>query len=347
MDRRRRPVQTARLRWEDEEQKGSDGLSLYRALARHLSGDPLKYLDTMNAVLDLYLRIWANPLHPLHEAVRRYTIAYGSVDLFFNALSCPDAALSVDYPHVLGFIADALNIRLHVYYGNGADRSPRTTAYGAAYGRSQTPIRHVHIDRAVLHGPAGTTYQRCHFNSLVVQESGRNLITFLETSMKEMDDERRDGKRPSKYNGLQMKQICWWWKTEKNEEEFHERTDGAYHQVWCSIESSYFLSNNLQIQSPKFLLRWYNGWEKVCYFCVNNMANKLLTLALGCTSGPETRKCPRLSLCVHGLCFNTRPNSARTTTAYRSAGESTWPRTSAHSQFGPGSTSPVTEVCRN
>jgi hypothetical protein len=47
-----------------------------------------------------------------------------------------------------------------------------------------------------------------------------------------MDLERRYDAVPRLYNGLEMKQICWWWQTAANTDDFDNRQDGAYDEVW-------------------------------------------------------------------------------------------------------------------
>ncbi|KAK4967495.1 hypothetical protein LTR66_011964, partial [Elasticomyces elasticus] len=45
----------------------TDGLTLYRVLARHVYGDPRHYDFVLDATIDHFLRVWVNSEHPLHQ----------------------------------------------------------------------------------------------------------------------------------------------------------------------------------------------------------------------------------------------------------------------------------------
>jgi len=212
-----------------------DGLSLYRALSRQHTGDPNNYLDTMNAVLDHYLRVWVNQIHPSHEAVRVYEDnVFEQVDTFFNALACPDAVLLKEWPDVMEYIADVLNIQLHVWR-RGPDEPEGESSYRhvSSYGKASLPVYHVQQSQhRGVQGSDGLSLTMTHFDSLVQDESGKQLITFLRAKKRDMDLERRYDAVPRLYNGLEMKQICWWWQTAANTDDFDNRQDGAYDEVW-------------------------------------------------------------------------------------------------------------------
>ena len=210
-----------------------DGLSLYRALARQHTGDPSNYLDVMNGVLDLYIRIWVNPAHPAHEQIRELdNLDCGRLKTFFNALACPDAVESERFDDVLGFIADALNIRICTWTssGTGSDAALDFQCV-SSIGRSRVPICHVLSVAAYHPVPQNNPNRVLHFDSLLEDESGTSLMDFLEAQKDAMDKESRGQVRCGMFNGLQLKKICWWWRTNQNQESFDQRPDGAYDSV--------------------------------------------------------------------------------------------------------------------
>ncbi|KAI9881249.1 MAG: hypothetical protein M1830_005535 [Pleopsidium flavum] len=225
--------------------ESSDGLSLYRALSRQHTGDPMQYIDTMNAVLDQYLRIWVNPIHPNHDAVREYNNRdFDQVGTFFNALACPDAVLPKDWPDVMEFIADVLNIQLCVW-SHQADTSTGEPSYQrlGSYGKAIVPAYHVQSTQVESSGFLEHTITQ--FDCLIQDETGKTLLTFLRSEKGAMNTERLFGSARRRYNGLEMKLICWWWKTADNSAVFQNRQDGAYKEK---------TRDNLT-------LRWYNEYE--------------------------------------------------------------------------------------
>lgn len=207
-----------------------DGLSLYRALARQHAGDPSKYVSVMNGVLDLYLRMWAHPNHPDSKRIRDLDgLEYGRLKTFFNALACPDAIEPDRYGEVVGFIADALNIRIGTWTrGPGAGASPISVS---EHGRPRFPIYHVLRSQRAHPGPESSAEQIFRFDSLLEDESGTALMDFLESQKNAMDREKRGETQTTVYNGLQLKKLCWWWQTTENRDAFDQRLDGAYESV--------------------------------------------------------------------------------------------------------------------
>ena len=214
-----------------EEDPDLDGLSLYRALARQHTGDPSNYSNVMNGVLDLYLRIWTNPIHPDRDWVRNLdNLDCGPLKTFFNALACPDAIKLDRYDQVVGFIADALSICIGTWtYDPETDGS---LAPVSILGKSKFPIYHVfRTEVPYSDGSGDTTGQVFHFDSLLNDESGTPLMQFLEARKIAMDTESRAETPTRQYDGLQLKKLCWWWRTDENRDVFDRRTDGAYDKV--------------------------------------------------------------------------------------------------------------------
>lgn len=210
-----------------EDDEDSDGLSLYRALARQHTGDPSNYLSVLNGVLDLYLRIWANPIHPDRDDIRYLeNLNCGPLNTFFNALACPDAIELRLYDQVVGFIADALNIRICTWTTAGG---PRISV--SNLGKSLVPTYHVLRTQEEYQGAEDTEERMFHFDSLLEDESGTPLMDFLKDQKQAMDRERRSGTQTTRYKGLQLKKICWWWRTNETRDAFDQRLDGAYEKV--------------------------------------------------------------------------------------------------------------------
>lgn len=209
-----------------------DGMSFYRALSRQYTKDPSDYGSIMNGVLDYYLRAMTNPQHPDHEVAHWHedrTIA--QVHTFFNALACPDAVLPNDWQYVMSFIADSLNIGLHFWERthNPAEGKSSYTRIGSC-GRAHAPAYQILRSSSKLHHSTGSIHIS-HFSSLIQDESGKDLILFLQREKDAMQRESVDNPETRRYNGLEIKRICWWWRTEANQALYNGRDDGAFDEV--------------------------------------------------------------------------------------------------------------------
>ena len=97
----------------------TDRLSFYRAIARHVIGDPTKHQYIHDAILSHYLQIFVDNQDPLHDDYMSYSNLKGqTIKSLFGALSCPDLVLcncQTDTPmskDVLVMITNALNARI-------------------------------------------------------------------------------------------------------------------------------------------------------------------------------------------------------------------------------------------
>ncbi|KAI9715134.1 MAG: hypothetical protein M1812_006113 [Candelaria pacifica] len=187
-----------------------DGLSLYRALSRQMNGDPSKFNDTMNAVLDHFLRVWSDPSHTLHkqyDALGRQFVA-GDIDTFFGALSCPDVAFGQWHPEtgarkvLMDFIANALNVRIVIWkLRDGSHQKPDVIEKSLyedkkLYGDATFPV--YHMLATPVRSFQGKLPATTHFDSLLPDESGKALIQYM---MKEKVDNTM----------VDIKEMHWWW----------------------------------------------------------------------------------------------------------------------------------------
>lgn len=217
-----------------------DGLNLYRALARQHTGDPSNHLNVVNAVLDYYLRIWANPIHPDRQQIYELDhLDCGRLKTFFNALNCPDDIDPNLYDRVVEFIADALNVHITTWeVGEGGLRAV------SDLGKSFVPTYHVlrsvrTISYAEEVEDAQDSEYGFYFHSLLHNESGTPLLNYLEAQEQAMDREGRGETQTIRYSGLQLKKVCWWWRTNENGDAFQQRDDGAYDTVRRPVTFEY------------------------------------------------------------------------------------------------------------
>lgn len=205
-----------------------DGRSLYRALARQHTGNPSNFLNVMNGVLDLYLRIWANPIHQDKDQIRILdNLNCGRLKTFFNALACPDNIELELYDQVVGFIADALNVRISTF--TWSDEGGLRCV--SDLGKSFVPSYDIWRRQETCRYEDGFEERLFVFHSLLADESGTPLMIYLEKQKIAMDGESRGRTQTTRYNGLQLKKLCWWWRTDENQDAFDKRPDDAYGSV--------------------------------------------------------------------------------------------------------------------
>lgn len=181
----------------------TDGYTLYRALARQVIGFPFRFQDIRNAVLQFYLRVYANERHPLLDELRRHeAAARANRDRryeLFALLDCPDLGPN---EHVLWIVAYALKLRIDVFESISRDGEPRGLIHSV--GPQDRPIstlvrrenRRATFDRDEI---IGTPFR---FEALLPDESGKALIQYLDSQRTEA---RTD---PS---ALQIRQMSWAW----------------------------------------------------------------------------------------------------------------------------------------
>lgn len=166
----------------------TDGLSFYRALARHTLGDPSLYKASLHDVQIHYLRVLADERNPYHAKYLEFdTRDLLLVNTFFGGLSCPDLCLGPRSPArsaacLLEVITNALNIRLTLW------------THDMKLWLTDGPVDVPEYNIKFLADQAGRyTYCCC---SLTPAEDGRDLINFLE--------EQRG------ISTLQIRRIAWW-----------------------------------------------------------------------------------------------------------------------------------------
>jgi len=186
----------------------ADGITLYRALARHHIGDPCKEEVILNVVLEHFIRVLLDEKHVLHQCYLDLNKSKCKIRAqeytFFGLLACPDFGLCPclrnrsstsdgrnnkkihqpfeDSSPVLAVIANALNVRIALW------DSKRLPVGG--YGPVTVPTYHVkfRVDTQ------GKCLHRC--SALVKVDDGAALIYYLI---------QQRGKK----NGLQIKRLSW------------------------------------------------------------------------------------------------------------------------------------------
>lgn len=174
----------------------TDGYSLYRAIARQVIGFPARFLDIRNAVLQFYLRVYANKLHPLHGQCMQqetYMRKMGCKYQLFALLDSPDLDPN---EHVLWVIAYALKVRTDIYESISDNGEPTKLIH--SIGPQDRPVcTFVREDRALRR------YGTCSkFASLLPDESGKALIEYI---LSQKEEAAKD------LGSLQIKQISWSW----------------------------------------------------------------------------------------------------------------------------------------
>ena len=203
-----------------------DGLSLYRALARAMAGDPTKHDEVKQAVLIHFIRGYTG-IEPLHSEKFRY---YSGITLhirgqevsFFQALCIPDEAIcSCQHLHhrtaIISAIALGLDVQIAIWdsqynHGSGgAIRSERIL-------ESRLPA--VEVNVAIV-GEEKKELECMHYIISLVQDStGSALIQFL-----------LDRKRASAL----IKELYWYPAVQNKTIDWHDRRSTKY-QFECFNE---------------------------------------------------------------------------------------------------------------
>lgn len=186
----------------------ADGITLYRALARHHIGDPCKENVILNAVLEHFIRVLLDENHALYQRYLQLNATKCKIRAleytFFALLACPDFGLCPcqrtrslrsdgrddekvhqpfeDSSPILAVIANALNVRIALWDSKGL-------AIGE-YGPVTVPMYHVRFRTDTQ----GKCLHRC--SALVKVDDGAALIDYL--------IQQRGEK-----NGLQIKRLSW------------------------------------------------------------------------------------------------------------------------------------------
>lgn len=175
----------------------TDGLSFYRAVARHVLGDPSLYRSIFDAVLTHYLRVIADDKNPYHDQYKQFDrLDVAPFNTFVGGLSCPDVCVgphsSVDTASsILEVITNALEIKLVIY------------RHDMTLWLENGPVRYPEYHVKFLSSEQDK--MDCHCSSLTPANDGKALIDYLE---RQQDDT------------LPVKKIIWW--REPGE-------DGKYH----------------------------------------------------------------------------------------------------------------------
>lgn len=181
----------------------TDGYTLYRAISRQVIGYPSRFLDVRKAVLQFYLRVYANKQHPLHdECTRQESIlrqCKGEYQLF-ALLDSPDLD---PRDEALWVIAYALRVRIDVYKTITPTGEPQDLIQSV--GPQNRPVCAV-VRKEVLRPAADkageTAGMPYTFESLIPDEAGKALIEYLQA---EKEAAAGDATK------LQVKQISWAW----------------------------------------------------------------------------------------------------------------------------------------
>ena len=175
--------------------KYGDGFSFYRALARHIIGDPTYYESVLHGVQTHYWRVLADKTNPYHNIYNPFEeIKFGTETKFFNALSSPDFWLCPrgwqnGSQSIMLVVTNALNIKLVLW-----------KEHGKTYfddGPVVFPEYHVKF-------PHDTSDQRTRScSALTAVNDGRALITFLERERLRLKDELDE-------RALKIRRMAWW-----------------------------------------------------------------------------------------------------------------------------------------
>lgn len=176
-----------------QSQARGGGLSLYRALARHIIGDPTYYKSILHAILTHYWRVLVDKSNPYHLEYKRFEeIEFGSSTKFFNALSCPDSWLSFGWQNgsssILRVVTNALDIKLVLWKEGGIfweDGPVKLPEYQVEFG-------HNNGDKRTL----------C-WRALTPANDGKILIKFLEGERSRLENEPNE-------NALRIRRLVWW-----------------------------------------------------------------------------------------------------------------------------------------
>ena len=186
----------------------ADGITLYRALARHHIGDPCKEEVILNAVLEHFIRVLLDDKHVLHQCYLELNKTKCRIRTqeytFFGLLACPDFGLCPcqknkslssdgrnnekvhqpfeDSSPILVVIANALNACIALW---DSKRLPL-----GQYGPVTVPMYHV-MFRADTRGKC---LHRC--SALSNADDGAALIDYIVQQRGEK-------------NGLQIKRLSW------------------------------------------------------------------------------------------------------------------------------------------
>lgn len=165
----------------------TDGFSFYRAVARHILGDPSLHQSIYDAVLTHYLRVIADDRNPYHDRYIHFDgLSIDVVKTFVGGLSCPDLCLGPQSPlytaeSILEVITNALDVKLVLH---NPDMKFRLESGPVSY-----PEYHVKFSSL---GQDGNQY-RC--SALTLSNNGRALINYLE--------QQQNGALP-------IRKILWW-----------------------------------------------------------------------------------------------------------------------------------------
>lgn len=175
----------------------TDGYTLYRAIARQVIGQPARFLDIRDAVLQFYLRVYANKRHPLHDECLRQAAACKTQ--LFALLDSPDLDPN---EQVLWVIAYAIKIRIDVFESVSTDGEPQGLLH--SIGPQERPVCAVvrRINSRRTFDKTGLIGMPFRFESLLPDQSGRALLEYLvqqrASAVREPDN-------------LQVKQMSWAW----------------------------------------------------------------------------------------------------------------------------------------
>jgi len=224
----------------------TDGITLYRALARQHIGDPCKEKAILNAVLEHFIRVLLNEKHGLHQCYLNFNKARCKIRAqeytFFGLLACPDFGLcpcvknrsltddgnnneNVQQPHedpgpILFVIANALNVRIALW---------DSKCLLGECGPVTVPTYHVKFrvdgQRKCLH--------RC--SALVEVDDGAALVDYL-------------FQQRGKKNALQIKRMSWWpiKQALQDSEQFYFKEEEMFNEFECFNE-------NLTVSLPHVL----------------------------------------------------------------------------------------------
>ncbi|KAF2142035.1 uncharacterized protein K452DRAFT_358506 [Aplosporella prunicola CBS 121167] len=205
------------LEYVEKEEDALEELSLYRALARQLTGIPGNHEIIRNEVLHHFLRVWYNPKHPLHGDYRGIARRFDNQDApegfsIFQQLCFPDRANNTGcLDPVVQIITKALRICVEIYRFE-ADREISSNQNAT---RDFNPGIHYHRNFF-----GGSNFPICRLGtephlgssltSIVEKEDGANLIRYMLDIKQQIRDKSQNGNGQT-YQHIEIKEARWWW----------------------------------------------------------------------------------------------------------------------------------------
>lgn len=198
LHRKSKPSSRRALPYHDEFNQDpicGDERTFYRALARHIIGDPAYHESILHAVLTHYWRVLVDKSNPYHLEYKNFEkIEFGPTTKFFDALSRPTHWLCFvgwqsGSQSILRVITNALNVKIVLWNADQTDSREDGPVIFPEYSVEFVPVK------------GNKLTEKCI--ALTPANDGRRLIQFLEDKRSRLEEETDE-------NALRIRRLVWW-----------------------------------------------------------------------------------------------------------------------------------------